>query len=487
MLGAVGREFSDSEGTPRGHVTIDGDVGVEMLHRILIIEHPPAEGRASLQSLLTQEDGFDCERSNWDSFNPEGLRDSDADLIAVVTFAELNKPLTFLQWLRTHPGSKPIFAVLPGDPPEDLLRRTCETADDFVFWPVTTLELHHRLRRILGPPARDVESVRRRLKEEAALAQLVGNDTSFLETVERIPLVASSGAPALLLGETGTGKELFARAIHRLSRRHGFPFIPVDCGAVPEHLVENELFGHARGAFTDAHADQKGLVAMAEGGTLFLDEIDALSVAAQGKLLRFLQEETYRPLGSERFMRADVRVIAASNQNLELCVQERQFRPDLYFRLNVLRLHLPPLRERRGDIALLAGHFLRSFCQASGLPRKWFAPASLRVLELYDWPGNVRELFNVVHRALLFSPGCQILPSHLPVPASTSASCDASPPAEDFRKARVRAIETFERLYVEDMLRKHRGNVSQGAREAGKDRRVFGRLVKKYKIDRHNL
>src|SRR5207247_1989977 len=170
--------------------------------------------------------------------------------------------------------------------------------------------------------------------------------------------------------ETGTGKELCARAIHHLSSRRSFPFIPVDCAALPDHLFENEFFGHARGAFTDAHAEQKGLVAMAEGGTLFLDEIDALALTAQAKLLRFLEERAFKPLGADRFVKADVHVLAATNRSLEALIRNGQFRSDLYFRLNVLSLHLTPLRDRRGDIALLARHFVDACCVEGDLPRK---------------------------------------------------------------------------------------------------------------------
>jgi DNA-binding NtrC family response regulator len=314
------------------------------------------------------------------------------------------------------------------------------------------------------------------------MAQLVGQDSAFVATLEAVPLLAASAAPVLLSGETGTGKELCARAIHHLSAREGFPFIPVECGALPDHLAENEIFGHVRGAFTDAHADQKGLAAMAEGGTLFLDEVDALSLAAQAKLLRFLEDGAYRALGADRFTRANVRLIAATNRDLESCIREKQFRPDLYFRLNVLQLRLPPLRDRRGDISLLARHFLQSCCATTDARRKSFSPATLRMLEIYNWPGNVRELYNVVQRAVVFCPGTQILPNHISLPVPLQASSDA---VSNFRHARRQAIESFERHYVREMLHKHRGNVTRAALEAGKDRRAFGRLVKKYSVDRN--
>src|ERR1051325_5765417 len=229
----------------------------------------------------------------------------------------------------------------------------------------------------------------------------VGRAPGFVRTMARIPAVARSGSPVLITGETGTGKELCARAIHHLGRRRDFPFIPVDCGAVPDHLFENELFGHTRGAFTDAHGDQKGLVAMADRGTLFLDEVDALPLTAQAKLLRFLQERTFKPLGADRFQRADVNVLAATNRCLESLVREKRFRADLYFRLNVLTMHMEPLRQRREDIGLLSQHFADAICAEQALPRVVVTPAAIRRLMYYDWPGNVRELHNVVQRAVV--------------------------------------------------------------------------------------
>lgn len=220
---------------------------------------------------------------------------------------------------------------------------------------------------------------------------------------------------------------------------------------------------------------------MAEGGTVFLDEIDVLSLTAQVKVLRFLQDHIYKPLGADRLARADVNIIAATNRDLEACVREKQFRPDLYFRLNVLRLHLPPLRDRRGDIEVLARYSLNSLCAAAAGGPKSFSPAALHKLEHYDWPGNIRELFNVVEQAFVFSTGRQVLPSHVPL----STPADASEVlATSFKNARNQAVERFERQYVEEVLRKHHGNITRAARNAGKDRRAFGRLVKKYHIDR---
>jgi DNA-binding NtrC family response regulator len=294
--------------------------------------------------------------------------------------------------------------------------------------------------------------------------------------------VACCHTPILITGETGTGKELCARAIHHLSSRRHFPFIPVDCAALPEQLFESEMFGHARGAFTDAHRDQKGLVALAGDGTLFLDEVDSLSITAQSKLLRLLQEHTYRPVGSERFVPTSASIMAACNQNLERLVPERKFRSDLFFRLNVLRLQLPPLRERRSDVAVLARYFLETLAVEHGTPRKNIAPALLQMLTAYDWPGNVRELYNVLQRAVVFCPGTKIqLADMADLPAAAQSP---KPVGGNFREERARAVTSFERNYIEEMLRRAAGNVTQAARLAGKDRRVFGRLMKRHNVRR---
>jgi DNA-binding NtrC family response regulator len=421
-----------------------------------------------------------CERKIWGNFIPETLLHSRAQLILAHPPANTEKAAVFFNWLRENPIQIPVLAILPEFPDQDLLRTVSAVTEDFVFWPLREDELNLRIARILGPHSSLREEVGNTLGSEMGLARLVGNHPLFLQAVQRLRLFGSSDAPVLISGETGTGKELFAHAIHALSGRRSGPFIPLDCGALPEHLAENELFGHRRGAFTDAHADQKGLAAMAEGGTLFLDEVDALSLANQSKPLRFLQEGTYRALGSDHFTRANTRIIAATNQSIDSCVHRRGFREDLYFRLNVLRLHLPPLRERRGDISLLARYFLENECTSQKRERKQLSTCGLRKLEGYHWPGNVRELFNTIQRAFINCSGSHIQPSHISFLGEAAGHEEDPVSGGSFRTAKQHVIEEFERAYVEELLTRHQGNITQAAREAGKERRAFGRLVKKY-------
>ena len=251
----------------------------------------------------------------------------------------------------------------------------------------------------------------------SALEKVVAQDIKMLKVLELVQAVAQSRATVLITGESGTGKSLIARAIHELSRRQGGPFVEVSCGALPETLLESELFGHVRGAFTDAHADRPGKFAAAEGGSIFLDEIAVASPAMQMKLLRVLQDRRYEPVGSNWTQAADVRVILATNHDLWEEVEQGRFRRDLYYRVNVVNMELPPLRERQGDARLLAGHFLRVFLKENEKPVLGFADEALAAMERYDWPGNVRELENCVERAVVLCRGPRIevgdLPGHV--------------------------------------------------------------------------
>jgi DNA-binding NtrC family response regulator len=423
----------------------------------------------------------DYERRAWADCAGDAIERACAQLMVVGAVDSPERAATLFESWRGQPPTIPTIAVLPGDTDPSLLRAAVASVDDFVLWPIRVDEWHQRVRRVLGMQSeeQDDDAIAARLFDEMGMARLIGEDRAFVAVVRKLPLMAATSYPVLICGETGTGKELCARAIHHLSQRRPQPFIAVDSAAAPEHLFENELFGHARGAFTDAHSDQKGLVAMAEGGTLFIDEVDSLSLASQAKLLRFLQEKSYRPLGANRFTPANVRILAASNGDLPALVRSGRFRSDLYFRLNVLRIELMPLRARRGDIEPLARHFVKACCAEQHTPRKGLGRAALQKLQAHDWPGNVRELLNTIQRAVVFAEGREILPCHLAVETPGTAQASAT-----FREARAAALEEFERRYVADILRRHDGNVTQAARAAHKERRAFGRLVKRHHLGR---
>lgn len=331
-----------------------------------------------------------------------------------------------------------------------------------------------------------MKSLLDRLRDTQALAKLIGEAPAFLKAIASLPAIAKSDATILITGETGTGKELAARAIHYLSARAAFPFIPVNCGSFPETLLEDELFGHERGAFTDAHTQRRGVISQADKGTLFLDEIEALSAKAQVSLLRVLQEKKYRALGASEEQSADVRIVAATNAPLDELVQAGSFRADLYYRLRVLFINLPPLRDRKEDILPLACHFLKKHASPE---RQFlqFSPAAEEALRAYEWPGNVRELENAVIRGIHLCQDNKIEIEDLGIPALT-ASRHASvvvPHAEvcSFKAEKQKVIEAFERDYLTRLMRDYNGNVTQAALAAGKERRDLGKLLKKYQIN----
>jgi transcriptional regulator with GAF, ATPase, and Fis domain len=331
------------------------------------------------------------------------------------------------------------------------------------------------------------ERVVARLREVQSYASLVGQSPCFLQAVRHVPSAAKSDVTLLVSGETGTGKELVARAVHYLSPRAGRPFVDLNCGALPDSLLEDELFGHDPGAFTDARGPRRGLIEQAEGGTLFLDEVDGLTSRGQVVLLRVLQDKTFRRLGSSQQNRADVRFIAATNAALEELVRARAFRSDLYYRLAVLLVQLPALRQRPEDILLLASHFLEKH-RVPDRPVPRLSDDARVALLSYVWPGNVRELENAIVRAIQLGGSDEIGPAQLGIPTIVPAQAEpaAAPPlsyASSLAARKRQLIASFERDYLTQLMREHAGNVTRAARTAGKDRRDLGKLLKKHHLD----
>lgn len=350
-------------------------------------------------------------------------------------------------------------------------------ASDFITPPLTASGTVPRLYRLLESAKRHGDPTRL-LKAKVGMKSLVGKAPCFVEEIKKTQLVAGCDSRVLILGETGTGKELFARAIHYLSLRTTHPFVPVSCGAIPVELIENELFGHSEGAYTGATASKMGLIREAEGGTLFLDEIDSIPLLAQAKLLRFLQEGEYRPLGAAKSRQADVRVIAASNMDLAQAVKDGKLRRDLYYRLNIIRLNLPPLRERREDIPLLAEHFREKYAHEFHKNVRCFSDAALRKLMLYEWPGNVRELENNIERAIILAESESIRESDISL-----SDVDVQTDRESFQESKAKTIAQFERTYIQCLMSEYHGNVSQAARAVQKNRRALWELIRKHEIN----
>lgn len=315
---------------------------------------------------------------------------------------------------------------------------------------------------------------------------MVGASPAFRRLESLLGRIARCDAPVLIEGETGTGKELAARSVHYLSARSGMPFVPINCGAIPDSLVENELFGHRRGAFTGASESHHGLITQARGGTLFLDEIDALSPKGQVTLLRFMQDLEFRPLGSGQIESANVRIIAASNADLVKLSDRGGFRSDLLFRLRVMSVEVPPLRERHGDTEVLVAHYLRQFSQMYGKPAKSLDRDTLAWMNAYSWPGNVRELEHLIHREFLLSddPVLSIRRKDCAEDRRRGLDRRAIDAVGDFGVVKARIIAEFEKKFLEKLLTRTQGNVTQAAKLVGKERRALGKLIKKHGLDR---
>jgi DNA-binding NtrC family response regulator len=353
--------------------------------------------------------------------------------------------------------------------------------DDFLPCPFHESELLLRVRRLLqSKETTAVISEKPGTNERLHFGALVGKSESFVHAINNILPLAQSDATVLICGETGTGKELFARAIHYHSSRRNKPFIPVNCAALPDHLFENELFGHVKGAFTDARTAEKGLIAEAEGGTLILDEVDTLSPAVQAKLLRFLQSGEYRPLGSSRSVTANVRIIASTNTDLFDRVKAKLFREDLYFRLNALSIIIPPLRERLEDVVHLSNHFLGQYAKERNTEQRVISSEAVRKLMAYEWPGNIRELEGIILRALVLTASATLQPEDINLPKQSRLQMEEN---ALLRQAKTHMIQNFELGYLTKLLAAHHGNITHAARAAGKQRSALQRLLRKHSLD----
>lgn len=441
---------------------------------------PPEELAGVIEYL--NKDGYAC--VTFKGLNGVRAALSDATTSVLVVKADEVDVSPLIEVLGAEPGNLfgiPVLACFKQPTAHHKIEMLPPEIDDFLLEPFnrhdTSLRIRRLARRFTG--SQD-EQVRHNLLSHFGMQQFIGQSPAFVAALEPLPRIASSDATVLLFGDTGTGKEMCARSIHYLSARANKPLIPINCGSIPANLFENELFGHEPGAYTDARHARRGLIAEAEGGTLFLDEVDSLSLSDQAKLLRFLQDKQYKPLGSSQYRQSDIRVLTASNKRLQDKVRERTFREDLYYRLNVVSLELPALRDRREDIVLLANHFLKVVCKEYNRAVSRFSTEALACMSAYDWPGNVRQLENTVRQAVVLNEKPVIQANDLKIFASSKPAPSA--PTESFKSAKTRVIETFERNYLQDLLASCGGNISQAARAAKKNRRAFFALLKKYNL-----
>ncbi|CAN5876707.1 sigma-54 dependent transcriptional regulator [soil metagenome] len=449
--------------------------------KILVVDDEPTV-RFALTELLA-EAGHSVREAEHAPAALAALDGDEADLV----ISDLNMPamsgMALLEEVRTrHPTTLFILLTAHGD------ERTAVEALQLGAFHYIPKPFDNDEVLALVIRARELLALRRenqRLRDELNLgvAGIVGSSPALRELLRMVQRVAPTDVTVLLTGESGTGKELVARALHDGSPRAAAPFIALNCSALPADLVEAELYGHVRGAFTGADRDREGLFAAADGGTLFLDEVGELAPAAQAKLLRALEERTITPVGTTQTHAVDVRVVAASNRPLERLVDEARFRPDLLYRLSVVQLELPPLRERREDVPALAAHFIAHYAERHGRPPLPLSETARRALQVWDWPGNVRELRNAIERAVVLADGTAIEVHDLPASIASTATplrpVDAAIAGLPFTEARARAVDAFERSYLAASLERNGGNVSATARALGLHRQSLQKMLRR--------
>jgi two-component system, NtrC family, response regulator HydG len=400
--------------------------------------------------------------------------------------------LQLLEYCRKNQIYTEIVVAAPEPSAEAAVAAVRQGAYDFLTIPLADLEraaltLEKAMDRFRI--AQKLRRLERRTSEEGGYEGIVGKSVKIQEVFEIIESIAPSTSTVLIMGESGTGKELVARAIHARSSRSEGPFVVINCATIPVHLLESELFGHKRGSFTGAVADKRGLFEEAHGGTAFLDEIGEMPPSLQVKLLRVLQEGEVRPVGDVASHHVDVRLIAATNRDLVALVREGAFREDLFYRINVIGVTLPPLRERPEDIPLLSYHFLRKYAQRLRKPIERISLDALQALQSYSWVGNVRELENTIERACVLASGVSITAQDLPVKVLSESFYQLGEGGvEDFTKygyqeAKGRALTSFNRTYLSALLREAHGNISFASERAGMDRSNFKKLIKRYAIE----
>jgi len=360
-------------------------------------------------------------------------------------------------------------------------------AFDYIPKPFTPDEVSLVVKKAIERKSLLLENIylRSELQEKYGFHNIVGKSKKMQEVYRTIVKVAPTDRTVMIYGQTGTGKELVARAIHYNSPRKDKPFVPVDCAVLAENLLESELFGHVRGSFTGAVTTKPGLFEVAEGGTVFLDEIGNISLSIQAKLLRVLQEREFTPVGGTTPKKVDIRIIAATNKDLEKMIKEETFREDLYYRLNIVPITLPGLKERQEDIPMLAMHFLNKYAEEMGKSIKGFTPAAMEKLVRYAWPGNVRELENIIERTIVMSEGEMVQPEHLPLPSEKAdAEIEVPETSEELKEIkkqlREKAVEDVEKAFILRALERNHWNVTRAAEEVGMLRPNFQAMMRKY-------
>lgn len=440
--------------------------------------------RQSLQGILSDE-GFQT------SFAASGeeclarIADDPPDLVLLDIWMPGIDGLETLRQIKAARAGQLVVMMSGHGTIETAVKATRLGAFDFIEKPLSLEKVLLSIKNALKIDRLEAEN--QALKEKIAHDyEMVGESQAIAQLKQQIKLAAPSSGWVLITGENGTGKELVARAIHQQSGRREKPFVEVNCAAIPEELIESELFGHEKGAFTGATAARKGKFDQANGGTLFLDEIGDMSLKTQAKILRILQEHKFERVGGQRTIEVDVRVVAATNKEIRTEIESGHFREDLYFRLNVLPFTVPPLRQRKDDIPLLCHHFLRFFCSKESRDIKTISNSALQALQVYNWPGNVRELKNLIERLVIMSPAQEITLQDLPQEINkfepVAADAEKLVPETQLPDSYREAKEAFEKRFLQEKLRKNEGNISRTAEDIGLERSNLHRKIKAYDI-----
>jgi len=430
---------------------------------ILIVDDE--EGiRESLGALLRDE-GYEVAAVASGEECLEQIETGEFDLVLLDVWLKEMDGLETLSRIQARDTAPMVVMISGHGNIETAVRATKLGAFDFIEKPLSLGKIILVVRNALDYVRLEEENRRLRAELEER-HEILGNSVPMKALRQQIALTAPTNGRVLIYGESGTGKELVARALHGSSSRRSMPFVEVNCAAIPEELIESEMFGHRKGSFTGASEDKAGKFQKADGGTLFLDEIGDMSMKTQSKVLRVLEEQRVEPIGSNQAVNVDVRVLAATNKKLEEEIERNAFREDLFYRLNVIPFYVPALRERTEDIPILAAHFLNEFCAEYGKKPKEFSPAAMEVLLSYPWPGNVRELKNLVERLVIMCPSPKIEPHHLPPELFRGAAKSPLKPYDSLQEAR----SAYEREFVLRKLEENRWNMTKAAEALGLER-----------------
>jgi two-component system nitrogen regulation response regulator NtrX len=448
--------------------------------RVLVVDDEP--NIRKLVSGVLGDEGFSCKGAA----DAEEARDLLSERAFDVVLLDINLPgtdgLTFLREERERNGFPPVIIMSGHGTIAMAVEATRLGAYDFIEKPIAADRLLLSIRNCLRESRLEREN--RELREiSGAVREMIGSSPAVQRLREQIARAAPTEARVLITGENGTGKELVARALHEGSPRRNGPFIKVNCAAIPSELLESELFGHEKGAFTGASGTRRGKFELAQGGTLLLDEIGDMNPATQAKLLRVLEENEVERVGGEKSIPLDVRVLASTNQDLAGKIREGAFREDLFYRLNVIPVHVPPLRERSGDTGILAAHYLEHFCRSNGRPPKRLGDGARALLGSHEWPGNVREVKNLMERLVIMVDREEILPEDVR-PLLERAPMEGEPTIPEEGRTLAEGLEEYERRWIRRVLGDSGGNIAEAARRLGLDRANLHRKIRRLGIRR---